>query len=64
MEIRQGITNNGWNWIIHAFNMKINYEPEETPEEIAEVLLAMEFLQEVKSACPAIKLTLREKEDG
>ncbi len=66
MEIRQGITPEGWSWIIEAIGMKRGYNCEEDPipDEVSEVLTAMLMLAEVKSACPAIKLTLKEKEDG
>ena len=64
MEIRQGLTNEGWDWLLGAILMKKNYDTE-IPQEIKEVYEGMVLLQsQVESSCPAIKLTLREKEDA
>lgn len=59
MEIRQGLTPESWDWIIGALERKA-MEYANTPEEVEEVIKAMEMLITVQSSCPAIKLTRRE----
>ncbi len=64
MEIRQGITPENWHWIVDALLMKGASSVGPAPPEVYEVIEAMQLLEDVESACPAIKLTLREKEDA
>ena len=61
MKIRQGLTIKGWMFIIHSLNTS---KVCKMPTEVKEVVHAMLMLADVESSCPAIKLTLREKEDA